>query len=207
MKIILLEEVESLGLPGDVIEVARGYAQNYLIPTKQAVIASKGQLHDLQKQLEAKRKKAKIERASAEELVEIVAAKTLLVTGKAGVAGKLYGSVTAADLAEAFKVQFGLDIDKKKFKLDEAIKTLGAFKVKIKLHPGIEATLAVEVSDEEGNIPEVPKEQPETTEPVVEEGPVLQPIEQEEAPLDEGGQETGDDESPEQAQDEEAEQS
>lgn len=153
MKIILLEEVEALGLPGDVVDVARGYAQNYLIPTRQAVMATAGQLHDLQKKLDAKRKKAEIERAGAAQIAEMLADKLVLIPAKAGEAGKLYGSVTAGDIAEAVKDTYDIDLDRKKYQLTESIKMLGSYVVRIKVHFGVEASVQVIVYDEQTGPP------------------------------------------------------
>lgn len=158
MKIILLEEVEDLGLPGDVVEVARGYAQNFLIPTKQAAIATPGLLHDLQKKLDARRKKVEIERATAVELAEMLEATTLKLTAKAGEAGKLYGSITVSDLVDAIKETTGIDTDRKKIVLAEPIKTLGEYKVNVKVHVGIEAVMKLHVYDEQTGIPVEEKE-------------------------------------------------
>jgi large subunit ribosomal protein L9 len=148
MKIILLQDLESLGYEGDTADVARGYARNYLIPKGLAIEASDANL----KALEMKRKKILAKRAKdkeeAERLKEKLSDITLRMRVKAGEAGKLYGSVTSRDIAQQLEAQ-GVEVDRRKIVIDEAIRSLGEFQVPIKIHPEVVATITVIVEEEE----------------------------------------------------------
>lgn len=149
MKIILQENIEKLGTRGEVVDVATGYARNYLLPRKIALEATAGNL----KQLERIRARlAKIEakeHASAQELATQVAAVTIRLERKAGQNDQLFGSVTAADIAESLEAQ-GLVVDKRKVALAEPIKLVGEYQVAIKLHHNIAADVKVIVAREGG---------------------------------------------------------
>lgn len=145
MKIILTENVDRLGKMGEIVEVARGHAQNYLIPRQLAVLATSGNL----KVWEQKKKAiAKKEEKSVEEARKVAAAlekQSLVITSKAGEQGKLFGSVTAADISGALLRSTGKEIDKKKILLKENIKALGKYTVAIRLHPEVEARVELQV--------------------------------------------------------------
>lgn len=144
MQIILKENVKNLGNAGDIVNVKDGYARNFLIPKGLAVVANPKNI----KMLEHERKKiqelARKAKLSAEEVASKIGETTVVITAKAGEEDKLFGSVTAMDIAEALKKQ-GIDIDKRKIILEEPIKRLGNYTVKIKLHSEVTAQLNVQV--------------------------------------------------------------
>lgn len=145
MKVILTADVEGKGLTGDVLDVAQGFAVNHLFPRKLAVQATKGEL----KQLEDRRvklEKLEGERlAQAEALKEKLQAEVVQLEVRVGEEGKLFGSVTSAQIAEAVSIQLELAIDKRGVELDEPIKSAGEHKVPVRVYPGVVAELAVEV--------------------------------------------------------------
>ncbi len=142
MKVILLEDIEGRGKAGDIIEVKNGYARNYLIPRKLAIPATGKNLAQLEHQRrliqakEAKRKK------TAQALKEQIEKLSITIPCKVGESDKLFGSVTAKDIAQALKKE-GIEVDKRWIKLDEPLKSLGVYNVPIHLDQNIEATLKV----------------------------------------------------------------
>ena len=152
MKVILREDMDSLGFEGDVVEVAKGYGRNYLIPKGLALEANKQnmQLIEMQrKKIEVKRVKAKDD---AERVKEKIADVVITIRQKAGEEDKLYGSVTTMDIAACLEEK-GVAIDRKKLILDKPIKALGEYEIPVKLHPEVTGTVKVIVK---------PEEQPET---------------------------------------------
>lgn len=147
MRIILQEDVEKLGARGQVVEVADGYARNYLLPRKLALAATPGNLKRLEKIRTTLSKRTAGEKESAQKLAEQLAAVTLTLARKAGENDQLFGSVTAADLSEALAAQ-GFEVDKRKIELHEPIKLIGEYQVTAKLHHDITATLKVVVQRE-----------------------------------------------------------
>ena len=148
MKIILKEDMDTLGLEGDVVDVAKGYARNYLIPKGMALEANTQNIklfETQKKKIEVKRLKAKEE---AEKIKERLADVTITIAQKAGEEDKLYGSVTSMDIAAQLEKQ-GVVIDRKKISLDKPIKTLGEFDVQIRLYPKVTGTIKVVVVPEE----------------------------------------------------------
>lgn len=147
MKVILLQDVKTLGKKGDIVEVTDGYAKNFIFKKKLGVIADSKNLNDL------KLKKANDEKVAAENLAEaqnfakVIAGKTVVVKLKAGEGGKTFGSVSSKEIAEEAQKQFDLDIDKKKVVLSEPIKSFGMFEIPVKLHPQVTATLKVKVEE------------------------------------------------------------
>ena len=147
MKILLLKDVENVGKEGEILTVADGFARNYLIPKKMAIAAAKG-AQDIQKSLQRKRiQRAQTELDECRQLGEKIGSVSCTISAKVGEDEKLFGSVTATDIAEALKKE-GLDIDKKKIVLDAPIKSLGIYSVNIKLHADVEATLKLWVVKE-----------------------------------------------------------
>lgn len=138
MKVILIQDVKALGKKGDIKEVAEGYARNFLIPRGLVVEASGGHLKEHQSQ--EKRQEAKVAKAltAAENLAKKIDGLNLEVVAKVGEGGRLFGSVTSADVAKALKEK-GFDIDKRKIELGEAIKSLGTYSVRVKLHPNVDS--------------------------------------------------------------------
>ena len=144
MKIILRQDVDSLGMEGQVFDVADGYARNFLIPRGIALEATQQNLKFMEaqrKKIEEKRLKAKEEAEKAKlSLSELV----ITIAQKAGEEDKLYGSVTSMDIADQL-VKRGIQIDRKRIRLDRPIKTLGEFAVPVKLHPEVTASIKVVV--------------------------------------------------------------
>jgi large subunit ribosomal protein L9 len=148
MNVILMQDFEPLGYEGDIVDVARGYARNYLIPKGLATEASNANLKALEMRkgkILAKRTKDKEE---AERVMEKISEITVKVRAKAGEEGKLYGSVTSRDIAQQLDAQ-GVEVDRRKIIIDEAIRSLGEFEVPVKLHPEVVATIKVVVEEEE----------------------------------------------------------
>lgn len=145
MKVILLEDVKSLGKKGEIVEVNDGYARNFILPKKKGVEADSKHLNDLklQKKNDAKVAQEKLDDAKA--LSEELATKSITIKMDAGVEGKLFGSISTKDVANEAKKQLDLEFDKKKVVLPENIKQLGTYDVKIKLHPEVQATLTIKV--------------------------------------------------------------
>ena len=142
MKVILMQDVESLGLEGDIVDVARGYARNYLVPQGISIEASTGNL----KALETRKKKIMAKRMkdmeAAERVKENISQVTVTIKGKAGEEGKLYGSVTSRDIAQELEKK-DVTVDRKKIIIDEPIRTIGEFDVGIKLYPEVVAQIKV----------------------------------------------------------------
>lgn len=145
MKVILLEDVKTLGKKGQVVEVNDGYARNFILKKKLGIEATGKNLNDLklQKQNEAKVAKEKLEAAQA--LAKDLEDKSITVKIQAGVEGKVFGSISSKEIALEAKRQLNMDIDKKKIVIPDAIKSLGTYNVNIKLHKDVTGVLAVKV--------------------------------------------------------------
>jgi len=146
MKVILQQEVDKLGGPGDVVDVADGYARNYLIPRKLAAPASKGavkHVHQLRTGHEERVRKAL---AEARAVADRLSGSPVRVTARAGEDGRLFGSITVNDLAEQLQQQAGTAIDRRQIHLSEPIRSLGTHEVGVRLHPEVIATVTVEVA-------------------------------------------------------------
>ena len=148
MEVILKESIKSLGSAGDIVNVADGYARNYLIPQGKAVIATTKNVKQLERQQEAIRKKAAQLKADLEALAAQLNKLEIEIPVKVGESGKLYGSVTSMDIAKAISDK-GYNVDRKKIQLDEPIKELGEYSILIKLAPEIEATIRLKVVAQE----------------------------------------------------------
>ena len=147
MKVILLEDVKSLGKKGDVVNASDGYARNMLFPKKLAVAATDGNMKDLAAKKRGEARVAASQLAAAEELKEKIEKETVEVSIKVGSGGRVFGSVSAKEIAEAAKAQIGLEIDKKKLLLASPLKELGTAEVPVKLHPKVTAQLKVNVKE------------------------------------------------------------
>ncbi len=147
MKIILKEDIKKLGKMGQIVDVADGYARNYLVPKGLAVEASTKNIRSLEHEKKIIQEKARKHKDSAQDLASRISALTLTIKAKAGEEEKLFGSVTTMDIAEALLTQ-GVEIEKKKIVLEEPIKRLGSYSVQIKLHPDVSVPLTIEVIQE-----------------------------------------------------------
>lgn len=148
MQVILREEVKALGQMGAVVNVKEGYARNFLIPKGLAVEANVNNVKALEHEKRKIQERAKKLRTGAEGLAARISETALTIKAKAGEEEKLFGSVTAMDIAEALKTA-GLDVDKKKIVLDEPIRRLGNYTVTVKIHSEVSAQLNVSVISEE----------------------------------------------------------
>lgn len=145
MKLILLEDVKSLGKKGDVVNVSDGYARNLLLPKKLGVEANAKNMNDLKLKKAHEAKVAAEALASAQEFGKKIESGSVTIPLKVGEGGKVFGSVSAKEISEAAKEQLGLDIDKKKLVLPGPIKALGETEVPVKLHPQVTVPLKVKV--------------------------------------------------------------
>jgi large subunit ribosomal protein L9 len=145
MKVILTKPVESLGEKGDVVDVADGYARNYLVPRKFAVRASAGSLKQAESMRVARRESARKSLEDAQALADSLAGTRVVVAARAGDAGNLFGSIGASDIAEAIVKFTGIDIDRKIIKIDEPIKEIGLHEIVIQPHSDIEVSITLDV--------------------------------------------------------------
>ena len=147
MEVILLEDVKSLGKKGQIVKVNEGYARNFILPKKLGVEANSKNLNDLKLQKAREEKEAAQKLAEAKAFGEQISDKQVVVGLKTGEGGKIFGAVSAKEIVDEAKNQFGLDIDKKKLVLKESIKSLGTYEVPVKLHKDVTATLKVVVKE------------------------------------------------------------
>ncbi|MCR4786071.1 MAG: 50S ribosomal protein L9 [Lachnospiraceae bacterium] len=149
MKVILLEDVRSLGKKDDIVEVKEGYARNFLFTKNLGVPADSKNLNDVKLRKAHEAKVAAEKLAEAKELAAKVEAAKLTCKVKSGKDGKVFGSVSSKEIAAEMKKQNGIELDKKKLVLPDALKNLGTYKVNVKLHPDVTAVLTVDVLPEE----------------------------------------------------------
>lgn len=145
MKVILTQDIKSVGKKGQIINASDGYARNFLLPKKLAVVADNVNLNELKTKQDANKYKKDMSRASAEELAQKMKDFEIEFKIKAGENGKTFGSITAKDIAEALNKKYYVEVDKKKIGLSDAIKTVGTYNIDIKLFEGITGTLKVKV--------------------------------------------------------------
>ena len=148
MKIILLQDVKSVGKKGDIIDANDGYARNFLIPKKMGVPANAENMNNLKLQKSNEAKVAQEQLEEAQNFAKELESKEVVLAIKAGEGGKTFGSVSSKEIANAYKEQCGITIDKKKIQLPESIKNFGVYEVKIKLHPKVTGTLKVKVKEQ-----------------------------------------------------------
>lgn len=148
MKVILFENVKSLGKKGEIVNVNDGYARNFILPKKLGVEATGKNLNDLKLQKNNEKKVAQENLDAAKELAAELSAGKVELAIKVGEGGRTFGSVSSKEIAVAVKDQMQLDIDKKKIQLKESIKSLGTHIVTVKLHPEVSAELKVVVKEE-----------------------------------------------------------
>ena len=147
MKVILLQDVKSVGKKGDILDANDGYARNFLLPKKMAVPATSDNLNNLKLQKNNQEKVAQEQLEAAQNLAKELESKEVVLAIKAGEGGRTFGSVSSKEIAQAFKEQCGMEIDKKKIQMEEAIKSFGTHEVKVKLHPKVTGTLRVKVKE------------------------------------------------------------
>ena len=147
MEVILLQDVKTLGKKGEIVKINDGYARNFVLPKKLGVEANTKNLNDLKLEKARQAKQEAQELAEAKELAAKIEEQAVKVTIKTGEGGRVFGAVSSKEISAAAKEQLGLDIDKKKMKLEESIKTLGTYEVPVKLHRGVTAKLKVVVGE------------------------------------------------------------
>ncbi len=145
MKVFLLEDVKKLGKAGDIVDISDGYAKNFILPKKLGREATNDVINEwkLKKGAEANRKQQEREEALAQ--AKEITGKVVTLKVKGGENGRLFGSVTAKDVAEGLKEQYGIQVDKKKIQMKDAIKNEGSYEAEIKLHPVASAKITVKV--------------------------------------------------------------
>lgn len=149
MKVILQKPVDKLGAPGDIVEVADGYARNYLMPRGMAVKATKGGVKHIDSLKRAHTTRTNKAKAEAEQVASRLIGTPIAVSAHAGEEGKLFGSVTASDIAEAIEKQAGIRVDRHDVHLDEPIRSVGTHEVRIHLFAEVDPVISVEVSGTE----------------------------------------------------------
>lgn len=147
MEIILLEDVKSLGKKGQTVKVNDGYARNFILPKKLGIEATSKNLNELKLQKAHEEKRAKEILEEAQAFAKEIAEKSVVVKIRAGEGGRTFGSISTKEIALAAKEQLGYEIDKKKMQLTDPIKSIGTFRVPIKLHPKVTAELTVKVAE------------------------------------------------------------
>jgi large subunit ribosomal protein L9 len=144
---VLLKEVEGLGEPGDAVDVSPGYLRNYLIPRKLAQPATKGALEDARRRLERAEEEERQAAERADENAALLAKTVLTISHQAGEDGKLFGSVTSKEIAEAIQAARGLKIDKRKIRLDDPIRETGTYMVEIEIGGGVTASVKTIIAE------------------------------------------------------------
>lgn len=150
MKVILKQDVKSIGKKDEIHEVSDGYARNFLLPRGLAAVADAGALNVARTKSEAKAHHEAEARAAAEALADRIKGKTVAVKVKGGASGKLYGKVTAKDVAEVLSKMVGAEVDKKKVELPSSIKEFGSYDANVRLYAGVAAPFKVKVEELEG---------------------------------------------------------
>ena len=145
MKIILQRPVDNLGEPGDVVEVKDGYARNFLLPRGLAVVATRGAVRHAERARSGHEARQAREREEAEAVASRIAKTPVQIGARAGEEGRLFGSVTAQDVAEALARSLGQEVDRRRIHLEDPIRSVGTHEVQIHLHPEVNARLTVQV--------------------------------------------------------------
>lgn len=148
MKVILLQDVKSLGKKGEIVNVSDGYARNFILPKGLGLEADAKNMNDLKLQKANDEKVAKEQLEAAKKFAGELETKEVIVRIKSGEGGKTFGSISSKEIAAEAKKQCGLELDKKKIQLPEAIKALGVYEVNVKLHPKVTGKLKVKVVEE-----------------------------------------------------------
>jgi large subunit ribosomal protein L9 len=144
-KVILRADVDGVGKRGDICEVSNGYARNFLLPRGLAIKASDGAVNQAAAMRRARDLRDAADRSAAEEVARTLVARTITISAKAGAEGKLYGSVTSADVVSAVAEQAGVELDRRQLQLAEPLKALGSHQVPVKLHSDVQFPITVDV--------------------------------------------------------------
>ena len=148
-KVILQQDVKGKGKKGQLVEVSEGYGRNYLLPRGLAVAATADNMNQMKQAEEARAHREAVERAEAEANAKKFESIIVHMTAKGGTSGRIFGSVTSKEIAAQLKKEHGIEINKQKIVLDEAIKTFGTFELKVKLYPEVVGKLKVQVTEAE----------------------------------------------------------
>ena len=148
MKVVLRDDVENIGRKGDLIEVTDGFARNFLVPRGLAMKATKGVVQQAEAMRRNREARDARDREAAQALADQLTGKRIELRARAGEGGRLFGSVTSADVADAVRAQTGVELDRRKTQLAEPLKELGAVEVPVKLHADVEVILNVDVVPE-----------------------------------------------------------
>ncbi len=148
MKVILIQDVKSLGKKGEIVNVSDGYARNFILPKGLGLEADAKNLNDLKLQKANEAKKAQQLLEAAQELAKVLETKEVVLKMKSGKDGRAFGSISSKEIASATKQQCDLELDKKKIQLPESIKSLGVYEIGVKLHPQVTGKLKVKVIEE-----------------------------------------------------------
>jgi large subunit ribosomal protein L9 len=147
MEIILREDVSGLGYKGELLKVADGYARNFLVPRGLAMTATAGAAGQAESMRKARDVRSAKDRAAGDEIARVLVPTVINIPMKTGSGGKLYGSVTTADVAEAVKAQTGIELDKKQLEIGDPIRETGSHQVSARLHADVQFSISVEVSE------------------------------------------------------------
>jgi large subunit ribosomal protein L9 len=145
MRVVLRTDLDNLGKRGDIREVADGYARNYLLPKGHAIVAGSGLDAQATAMRRARDRRDARDREAAETIARLLVPEVIRLSARAGAEGKLFGSVTSADVVAAVSEQTGIDLDRRKLHLDDPIRTLGVHEVQVKLHSEVEFRVTIEV--------------------------------------------------------------
>jgi large subunit ribosomal protein L9 len=148
VKVVLRDDVENIGRKGDLIEVTDGFARNFLVPRGLAMKATKGVVQQAEAMRRNREARDVRDREAAQALADQLTGKRIELRARAGEGGRLFGSVTLADVADAVRAQTGVEVDRRKAQLAEPLKELGVVEVPVKLHADVEVTLTVDVVPE-----------------------------------------------------------
>lgn len=148
MKVVLRDDVENVGRKGDLIEVTDGFARNFLVPRGLAMKATKGVVQQAEAMRRNREARDARDREAAQALADQLTGRRIELRARAGEGGRLFGSVTPADVVDAVRAQTGIELDRRKTQLAEPLKELGAVEVPVRLHADVEATLTVDVVPE-----------------------------------------------------------
>ena len=149
MKVILLKDVKGTGTKDQIVEVNDGYGRNFLLPRKLAVEATAAAVNAVEKAKSAEKHREDVKRNDADELARKMKGKVVIVKVRAGEGGRLYGSITGQEIADALKAQHGVDLDKRKIELSEAVRTTGQSTITLKLSAGVAARMILNVVAED----------------------------------------------------------
>jgi large subunit ribosomal protein L9 len=148
VKVVLRDDVENIGRKGDLIEVTDGFARNFLVPRGLAMKATRGVVQQAEAMRRNREARDARDREAAQALADQLTGKRIELRARAGEGGRLFGSVTSADVADAVRAQTGVELDRRKTQLSEPLKELGAVEVPVKLHADVEVNLTVDVVPE-----------------------------------------------------------